>query len=169
MTLLARASEDNPREKTPAKTVYPFPPRRTPRRIFDVIPPSAIYYDNFRTPLDEALEDVDALQTWPEEWDGYQVAPSGDAVSHARRWIRSLYEEVEEASTGEWINPLVVADAHRNVVFEWWKGHKKLTVYVTPTGVEYVKVWGPDIFSEMDDGDIKGAEDRRKLWNWLMG
>ncbi len=166
MTLLTRSSEENPTEKTRARTVYPFPPRR----IFDATKPRPIY-ENFRTPLDETLDDIDALLTWPEEWDGYQVAPSGDAVGHARSWITSLYEEVEYASTGswEWIDPLVVADAHRNVVFEWWEERRKLTVYVTPTGVEYVKVWGPDIFSEMEDGDVKGAEDRRKLWRWLMG
>jgi hypothetical protein len=166
MTLLAERSRYLPREETTGNTVYLYPPRRK----FEGSQPRAIY-ENFRTPLDETIDDIRALLTWPEEWDGYQVAPSGDAVSRAQSWIKSLYEEVEDAPTGsrEWIAPLVVADAHRNVVFEWWEGQKKLTVYVTPIGVEYVKVWGPDIFSEMDDGDIKGAEDRRTLWRWLVG
>jgi hypothetical protein len=152
-------------EKTPANTVYRF----SPRRVFDAIRPEPIY-ENFRTPLEETFEDIDVLRTWPEEWDGYQVAPSRDSITRAHTWIASLYADVEDASTSEWqwIDPLVVADAHRNVVFEWWKGHKKLTVYVTPTAVEYVKVWGSDIFSEMDDGDIKSAENRRTLWRWLV-
>lgn len=107
------------------------------------------------------------LLAWPEEWDGHRMAPSREAVKYAFSWIKRLYLEVSREND-KWLDPLIVADAFGNVVFEWWEGHKKLTVYVTPTGAEYVKVWGPDIFSDMEDGDLKGAEDRQALWHWLM-
>ena len=50
---------------------------------------------------------------------------------------------------------------------EWWEDQKKLTIYVHPETVEYIKVWGPDIFSDMEDGEVEGAEDYRALWRWL--
>jgi hypothetical protein len=166
MSLLTPARSDVPREQTISKAVYPYPPRRK----FDVIQPRAIH-KNFRTPLDESIDDIDALLTWPEEWDGYQVAPSLDAVRHAHLWIQSLYEDVEDVSTGSqaWVDPLVVADAHRNVVFEWLKDNNRLVVYVSPHRVEYLKVWGPDIWTDMEDGTVETPEERWALWRWLMG
>lgn len=109
---------------------------------------------------------ITSLLSWPKEWDGYQMAPSRESVTHAFRWIKDLYEDVP-AMGEEWIDPLIGADAHGNVVFEWWKDHKKLTVYVHPETVEYVQVSGPDIFSDMEDGEVEGEEDRRALWHWL--
>src|SRR5215211_1849776 len=164
MTVLAQPSRDIPREQTTARTVYPFPPRR--RFVFTE--PEAIY-ENYRTPLDETLDDIDALLTWPAEWDGYQVAPSLDAVTWARSWIKSLYDEVEDKSAGsqEWIEPLVVADAHRNVVFEWVEAHKRLVIYVSPNSVQYLKAWGPDIWSDMDEGNAETPDERWALWRWL--
>jgi hypothetical protein len=166
MSLLTPSRSDVSREQTKSKAVYPYPPRQK----FDVIQPRAIH-KNFRTPLDKTLDDIDALLTWPEEWDGYQVAPSHDAVRHARSWISSLYEEVEDVLTGsrEWIDPLVVADAHRNVVFEWLKNHNRLVIYVSPDRIEYLKVWGPDIWSAMEDGNVETPKERLALWRWLMG
>lgn len=132
---------------------------------FGVIQPRAIY-ENFRTPLDETLDDINALLGWPEEWDGYQMAPSRESVMNAFGWIKRLYGDL--LATGErWLGPLVGADAHGNVVFEWWEDHKKLTVYVRPETVEYIKVWGPDIFSDMEDGEVERAEDHQALWHWL--
>ncbi len=163
MTVLAQPARDLPREQTTSEAVYPYPPRRQ----FDVIQPRAIY-ENFRTPLDETLDEIDALLAWPEEWDGYQVAPSHDAVRHARSWIELLYEDVSASSQG-WIEPLVVADAHRNVVFEWLKNNYRLIIYVSPEMVEYLKVWGPDIWSDMEDGNVETSEESRALWRWLMG
>ena len=53
------------------------------------------------------------------------------------------------------------------IVLEWWKGEKKLAIYASPGAIEYVKVWGPDIFSEMEDGNIENAQDFQSLWRWL--
>ncbi len=121
----------------------------------------------FLPPLLATMREIIGLLAWPEEWDGYQMAPSHSAVAHAIAWIRDLHKDTETLDK-EWIDPFVVADARGNVVFEWWKGRKKLTIYVSPTTSEYVKVWGPDIFSEMEDGGAETSEERRALWRWLM-
>jgi len=62
----------------------------------------------------------------------------------------------------------VIADAHGDVVFEWWHGKKKLTVYIEDESAEYVQVWETDIHSEMSNGDAEPIGTRRSLWLWLV-
>jgi hypothetical protein len=122
-----------------------------------------------RDPIRKTRTELDALLSWREGWNGYDaVAPKREAIDHASVWIGFLYEDVLTTEK-RWIAPNVVADADGNVVFEWWEGQKKLTIYIHPETVEYVKVWGPDILSEMENGEVEGIEDRRMLWNWLSG
>lgn len=124
-------------------------------------------HKNFHTPLWRTIAETIDLLAWPEGWNGYNAeAPSQVAVEHALAWIRSMYEDTLMVDKA-WIPPHVIADAHGNVVFEWWEAGKKLTVYVSPDAVEYVKVWGPDMFSDMEDGEVAKAEDHRALWRWL--
>lgn len=66
-----------------------------------------------------------------------------------------------------WIKPNVIADANGDVVFEWWYGKKKLTVYIGDESAEYVQVWGTDVESEMSDGDAEPVSKCRALWLWL--
>jgi hypothetical protein len=120
-----------------------------------------------RDPIRKTWTELDALLSWREGWNGYDAgAPKHESINHAFVWIKNLYEDTSKSGK-QWIAPNIVADADGNVVFEWWQGQKKLTVYIHPETVEYVKVWGPDIFSEMEDGNVEQVEDRCALWNWL--
>ena len=113
------------------------------------------------------MAELAALSSWREDWNGYgAAAPNHEAIGRALLWVEDLHEDTLTTKRG-WRDPHVVADAHGNVVFEWWEGRKKLTIYVHPNTVEYVKVWGPNIFSDMEDGEARGTEDRRALWRWL--
>lgn len=161
MTLLVRSSGELPREQTLSKSTYPY------RREFGATRPRAIY-ENFSTSPDETIAGIHALRTWPQEWDGYQLAPSGGSIRRALSWIDDLYDDVSTMGR-KWMTPLVVADAHGNVVFEWLNDRNRLVVYVSPTTVEYVKAWGPDIWSDMEDGEIGTPQERKVLWRWLMG
>lgn len=122
---------------------------------------------NFNDPVWRTRAEILDLKDWREGWNGYNAAaPDPDAVRYASFWIGELYEDA--LATGKrWLEPHVIADAHGNVVLEWWEGRKKLTIYISPEIVEYVKVWGPDIFSDMEDGEVEGTEDHRTLWRWL--
>jgi hypothetical protein len=115
-----------------------------------------------------SLKLVDLL-TWPEGWNGYDaLAPNPAAVEHALWWIREMHNDA--LATGEgWSDPHINADAEGNVVFEWWEDQHKLTIYVLPETVEYVKVWGPRMFADMEDGEVADSEVRQALWRWLTG
>lgn len=113
-----------------------------------------------------ANESLRKLSFLNENWDGFGSArPDPIAIRNAQGWIQTLYQSA--LSTGlSWKQPNITASEEGDVVFEWWKGTHKLTLYVGPQRLDYVQVWGPDILREMADGELVG--DRfQDLWRWL--
>jgi hypothetical protein len=158
-SLSACATEQHSAESTPTSVSH-FVRRGSGDRE------SRGFYKNFRDLLSEVQRDLSELSGWPEGWNGYDAArPNPASITHAQAWVTELYRDVSPAL---WIRPHVVADADGDVVFEWWNGRKKLTVYVTPNTVEYVKVEGPDIASDMEDGTVGVDRARLDLWHWLL-
>ncbi len=118
------------------------------------------------------LEKVEAiirsLLTWQDNWNGYGApAPDIQAVEYAVSWISVLYTDMSELGL-PWLEPNVTASADGEVVFEWWRGGKKLTVYVGHGSAEYVQVWGADVDQEMAEGNADGSATRRGVWRWLV-
>jgi hypothetical protein len=159
-TLSVFAAPPKPRESTPTTIIdYVVPKDRS-----DGEPQALI--KNFPNRYPELERKIGDLMTWPEGWDGYDAPkPNPASVRHARSWAEELYRDL---SAGLWIEPHVSADEDGEVSFEWWKGRKKLTVYVTPKAVEYIKVDKTNSSLEMEDGSIETPKDRRVLWNWLL-
>lgn len=128
-------------------------------------------YGNFRTPIDDVLGTIAELRTmldWPENWNGYGATkPSTPAILRASHWIIQM--RADASSTEElWLKPHVVPDQDGDIVLEWSNGERALSAYVSSDAVEYLKVWGPDMHAEMEDGVISSREDNRSLWLWLM-
>lgn len=125
---------------------------------------------NFQSPqseLSDTLIDIHKLRSWKEGWNGYDApAPNPASIEHAMAWIKLMFVDAG-GSRSPWIKPNVIADGEGDVVFEWWHGQRKITVYVSPTSAEYIKVWGANIFDEMEDGILRNSSERRALWNWL--
>jgi hypothetical protein len=121
---------------------------------------------NFPNRFPETERKIAELMTWPEGWDDYDAPrPDPTSVRRARSWAEDLYRDL---SAGLWIKPHVSADEGGEVSFEWWKGRKKLTVYISPEAVEYVKVEKVGSSVKMEDGPIETPKERRRLWNWLI-
>jgi hypothetical protein len=109
-----------------------------------------------------------SLLTLPDGWNGYDgCAPKHSAVKRAYHWVNLLYHEVT-SSGQKWLDPNVTANGEGEVVFEWWQGSKKLTIYIGDQSAEYIKVWGPDINTNMDDGQADSPDMHGSLWKWLM-
>lgn len=122
---------------------------------------------NFRNLFPETECKIRDLYKRPEDWDGYGAAkPNPASVAHALSWAEQLYRDVRAVL---WIKPHVSSDDEGDVSFEWWQGRRKLTVYVSPDSVEYIKVERTgDSSLEMEDGSIGSREQLRVLWNWLI-
>ena len=63
--------------------------------------------------------------------------------------------------------PHVGVDDQGFAVLEWWHGDRKLTVY-TNDGI-CLKVWGPNIDSEMEEVDVADPAQVRSAFAWLSG
>lgn len=121
-----------------------------------------------REALQPILNEIYTLLTWSEGWNGYDAcAPEFEAVQYASHWIELFYLDVV-SSGQEWIDPNVTASAEGEVVFEWRYGVKNLTIYIGNQSAEYVKDWGADINTEMEDGYANSRSIRQRLWEWLM-
>lgn len=100
-------------------------------------------------------------------WDGHgSPAPSRAAIRFAKAWLDQL-KAVTEKCGRPWTRPLINSSAESEITFEWWSETRKLTVYFTDSGAEYVRVWGSDIDDQMDSGDLTTSDEFRDLWNWL--
>lgn len=122
---------------------------------------------NFKPPFQDTLLKIYDLSKWPDNWNERGAsAPNPRSVEHALNWLKEMYWDANSTSN-PWREPHVVADMEGDVVLEWWHQARKITLYISPTSVEFVKVWGPNIFDEMEDGTVRHSGDRRALWNWL--
>src|SRR5207247_7480539 len=113
------------------------------------------------------LDRLAALRERETGWNGYDaLAPDRHAIAFAETWLAGLYQQVT-AQGAPWLAPHVTSSAEGEVVFERWNDPRKLTVYCTAEDANFVKVWGPDMVLQMEDGDATSPAARRQLWTWL--
>lgn len=65
-----------------------------------------------------------------------------------------------------WKDPFTSSDFDKGDVYEWWHGHRKLTIYSAIDSEEFVAVWGTNVYTEMRDGSLQDTC-FRTLWKWL--
>lgn len=107
------------------------------------------------------------LRERPENWDGYgSAAPTPEAISRAVALADVIKQRCIDASRSSWRTPFVGSTETGEVSFEWWSGQRKLTIFVGAETSSYLKSWGLDLESEMEDGPL--LEDSiLELWEWL--
>lgn len=109
---------------------------------------------------------LEGLRHLPKNWDGFGSAqPNPVAISNALRWLEDLYYQIIHENL-EWRRPHINTNEDGDVVFEWWRGDHKLTIYLGADQAEYIKVWGSHIGNEMADGKLE-ASTVIDLWLWL--
>lgn len=117
---------------------------------------------------DTQIEIYHLLATPALEDDETSWIPELDAVNQAYNWIMQLFLITSDTGLA-WIRPHVTSNPDGEVVFEWWHGVKKMTIYVSEQSVDFVRVWGTDIHSRIDEGNAESTSVCRSLWIWLMG
>jgi len=83
-----------------------------------------------------------------------------------RFWISEVNFLISEVGL-PWIQPLINY-VDQEVALEWWNANKKLTIYYSDSTIDYIRVWGPNIKSEMEDGEIINPFSFVALWQWLI-
>jgi hypothetical protein len=124
--------------------------------------------DDINIEILPTLIEIGDLSTWPAGWNGYKaLAPNYSAIQYAEHWMELFYQEVI-GSGQNWMRPNVTASAEGEVVLEWWYGDKGLTIYIGNQSAVYLKDWGADINTEMEEGHANSPGIRQALWEWLM-
>ena len=63
--------------------------------------------------------------------------------------------------------PFVSSNEDGNVTIVWYKGEHELHLEIADDEVEYVRVWGFNIDTEMDAGALN-KDNYLTLWDWLL-
>jgi hypothetical protein len=123
--------------------------------------------DTIPVELAATMAELDTLKWLSPEDDYDVVAPKIDAIARAKTWIRAMYED-STRMRAPWHEPDVGVDEVGDIMFEWWNREKALTVYISENGAHYIKGWGIDVETDMEDGEASTSEIRRALWTWLL-
>lgn len=111
--------------------------------------------DSLMSDLADVLQNTDPMDT----------SLSEKTLDVATDWLQTTFETARKL--GGWSSPHMSSTADGEIAFEWWKGERKLTLYLSDRGSEYIKVWGPDIETEMDDGPLNHWS-FVAAWLWLQ-
>ena len=120
--------------------------------------------------LSDLLEQLDALVRWKEEWQENKhepEKPSELALTNAKQVVEELYDVVVIAEDRPWHTPFISYDQDGYITLVWRNGTHELYLEVTEGEIQYVKVWGINIDSEMDAG-VPSRDNYLTLWEWLL-
>ena len=89
-------------------------------------------------------------------------------LDKAEELIKKLHS-ISKANRLWWHQPLLNISIDDEIVFEWWHKEKKLTIYVCPNTIDFIKVWGANMDDEMEDGSIYLSKNSAilSLWQWI--
>lgn len=109
---------------------------------------------------------IDRVAVLSENWDGHGSArPNEHAVEKARQTLEDAFHDT--TTTVGWQSPYISSSEDGEVIFEWWNGVRKLTIYIGPEQTTFLKSWGPHIVNDMEDGVLTQNWDP-VLWDWLF-
>ena len=101
-------------------------------------------------------------------WDGNgSLTPKPAMLQYAREFL-GILTGAAVAGGHPFTNPLVSVDHRGYITLEWWHNSRSLTVYIADdNAIEYLKAWGADITSDMEDGSVILLTDVISLLKWL--
>lgn len=78
---------------------------------------------------------------------------------------------VEQLNLDQWKEnpPRVSATPEGEVVLEWWNDSRKISVYFSEDAATLLRIWGPNITTEMSEEDPLVMEIAVSAWKWLRG
>lgn len=119
--------------------------------------------DGEKLNLNEMIAKIEFLAVLCKENDYDVITPFVVGAS------KEIVERLIELSKSEnilWITPTVSTEGNGDVSLEWWANGKVLVIFIKDK-IEYLQVFGPNIFDEMEDGEIEDDEALLRLWKWL--
>ncbi|MEM9214030.1 MAG: hypothetical protein AAGD25_06750 [Cyanobacteria bacterium P01_F01_bin.150] len=82
--------------------------------------------------------------------------------------ITTYLRQYASAFNLHWAEPLVNKASDDAVCLEWWRGDRKLTIYIEDGKAEVLRVWGTNPDTEMANEIISTLSELEALWGWLV-
>ena len=112
-------------------------------------------------------ERISTLKNRKDNWDDEgSKAPTSLTMNNANCTITTLLHSVID-SDSSWLNPFISSDFDGEITAVWHKGKRELHLQIGEEEVEYFKVWGININTEMEVGFLTN-EDHLSIWQWLI-
>ena len=116
---------------------------------------------------DEISRQFDIVKTWNDSWTDFGLErPSDLVIFHSENVVSSLLDRIITAGY-EWISPVISGDGDGNVSVIWYKQERELHLQIGENDVEYFKVWGINIDTEMEVDFLRNHH-FLTLWKWLI-
>ena len=115
----------------------------------------------------EISEQFDILSQREDNWDERgSLKPTKLTLAHAREVIDAYINTV--TSAGYQCNtPTISSDGDGDVTAAWYKGERQIHFQISEHEVDYFKVWGTNIDTEMEV-DFLIPDNYLTLWEWLI-
>ena len=103
-----------------------------------------------------------------QNWDHHGApAPAPEIVEYSRDVLALIHAAALARNIGWW-EPHIGCNERGQVTLEWWHNSRTLTLFIrSSTRVDYLKSWGTDIDTEMEDGEVSRISDFLALSGWL--
>ena len=130
--------------------------------------PSVVYSKlDIRIQKDEISKQFDVLKEWKEIWSEYGLErPNNLTISRAETVIETLLDLIISADY-RFITPFISSDGDGNVTAIWYNQKRQLHFKIGENDIEYFRVWGTNINTEMEVDFLK-FEHYLELWKWLI-
>ena len=90
---------------------------------------------------------------------------SAATIALAETWLKFA---IAVTPQGAWKRPHASHSACQEVIVEWHNGARQVTLFIDDDGAQYVKSWGANIVTEMEDGEVT-QDGLVALLRWLRG
>ena len=115
----------------------------------------------------EISRQFDIVKTWNDSWTDFGLErPSDLVIFHSENVIDTLLNSIITAGH-EWLSPVISGDGDGNVSIIWYKQERELHLQIGENDIEYFKVWGANIDTEMEVDFLKN-DLFPNLWKWLI-
>ena len=122
---------------------------------------------DLRIQKDEISKQFDVVKEWKESWSEHGLEkPTDLTIAHAENVIETLLNLII-SDRYRWINPFISGDGNGNVTSIWYQGKRELHLKIGENDVEYFKVWGININTEMEVDSLE-FDGFLPLWKWLI-
>lgn len=122
---------------------------------------------DFYIQRNEILKQLNVVKEWKDSWTEYGLErPSDLTIVHAESVMEMLLNLVI-SNDYRWLTPFISGDGNANITSIWYQGKRELHLKIGENDIEYFRVSGININTEMEVNSLE-FDAFLRLWKWLV-